>query len=110
MEANAFLSKEESKPLNTCKECKDQPCIKTGNICKEVEKILSAREIRGYSPRQIRNKERQFPTEVLERIAAERAFKLKFGKEINKHYSNKIRDERDKTGDRVWFGIVLTNS
>jgi len=37
---NAFLSKQEEAPLKTCVNCKDRPCIKTGKICKEVEKLL----------------------------------------------------------------------
>jgi len=40
MEANAFLSKQEEAPLKTCVSCKDRPCIKTGKICDEVEKLL----------------------------------------------------------------------
>lgn len=40
MEMNAFLSKQEQAPLNTCVDCKDRPCIKTGEICKDVEKLL----------------------------------------------------------------------
>ncbi len=42
---NSFLSKEEEKPLNTCKECKTQPCIKTGKICDKVEKLLKKETI-----------------------------------------------------------------
>ena len=30
----------EEKPLNTCKDCNAQECIKTGKICKIVEKLL----------------------------------------------------------------------
>ena len=40
MESNAFLSEKESKPLTTCQHCKERPCIKTGEICKDVEKLL----------------------------------------------------------------------
>ena len=40
MESNAFLSKEEQAPLTACQKCKDRPCIKTGKICDEVEKLL----------------------------------------------------------------------
>jgi putative DNA primase/helicase len=34
--------------------------------------------------------------------------KNKFGREIIKHFSDKIRNERDVVGDRVWFGIGKT--
>lgn len=37
---NSYLSKEEESPLDSCKACKEQPCIKTGKICDKVEKLL----------------------------------------------------------------------
>jgi len=73
MSASIFLRKEEEKPLNTCKNCKDQPCIKTGKICEKVEKLLpkpSSGRLRG---------EHSFDPDYLEITAAKRAFKLKFG-------------------------------
>jgi len=38
--SNEFLTKEEEAPLTLCQKCKDRPCIKTGKICDEVEKLL----------------------------------------------------------------------
>lgn len=69
MEANAFLTKEEEAPLKTCVSCKDQPCIKTGKICDEVEKLLPKPQ--GGK----RNKERHYDPIILERMANDRAFK-----------------------------------
>lgn len=40
MESNAFLSKEEEAPLKTCLICATRECIKSGKICKDVEKLL----------------------------------------------------------------------
>ncbi len=81
---NAFLSPEEEKPLKTCLNCKEQPCTIKGNpqygkICAEVEALLNTKEIRGYTPRHLRNKERQFSITDLDRIAGKRAFQIKFG-------------------------------
>jgi len=35
-----FLTPQEEAPLRTCVSCKDRPCVKTGEICKDVEKLL----------------------------------------------------------------------
>jgi len=35
-----FLTPQEEAPLTACQKCKDTPCIKTGQICKDVEKLL----------------------------------------------------------------------
>jgi len=40
MESNAFLTPQEQAPLTACQKCSDRPCIKTGKICDEVEKLL----------------------------------------------------------------------
>jgi hypothetical protein len=34
------LTPQEQAPLTACQKCKDRPCIKTGKICDEVEKLL----------------------------------------------------------------------
>jgi len=64
----------------TCTKCVDKPCIKTGKVCKDIERLLNKIQAKeGYSDRHRRRKERIFPIEVVERIGAERAFKIKFG-------------------------------
>ena len=35
-----FLTPQEEAPLTACQKCKDRPCIKTGKVCDEVEKLL----------------------------------------------------------------------
>lgn len=40
IQQNAFLTKEEEAPLNHCVECKNMVCVKTGIICRAVEKLL----------------------------------------------------------------------
>ena len=62
---------------HSCKNCAKKDFCQ--EICPQVEKILNKRSINGYSQRHINRKERLFYTEELERIAGERAFKLKFG-------------------------------
>jgi hypothetical protein len=65
-------------PEATCSTCKDRSTCKA--ICKEVEKILSRRDIEGYSKRQKQRKEVLFPTAKLEDVANSRAFQIKYGK------------------------------
>jgi hypothetical protein len=75
MESNAFLTPEEEAPLKTCVNCKERPCIKTGNICDAVEKLLpkpqsgtNSRKLRFYEP------------ELVEDLAVKYAFKLRYGR------------------------------
>ena len=48
-------------------------------ICPEVEKMLRKREVGGSSIAHKKRKEVLFPTDKLERVAAVRAFQLRFG-------------------------------
>jgi len=74
---NQFLRKEEEKPLNTCKTCKNQVCIKTQKICEKVEKLLPKITTGRHK------KEANVSLDYLEILATERAFKLKYGKKYN---------------------------
>ena len=40
LEQNAYLTREEEEPLNTCATCKQMRCLTDGIICKKVEKLL----------------------------------------------------------------------
>lgn len=81
MEANAFLTKKEEKPLTTCKECKQQECIKTGKVCKKIESYLNACQAKdGYSDRHIRRKEIPYDSQYIEQLASRRALEIRYGK------------------------------
>lgn len=61
-----------------CLECALRSTCK--KICKKLEQYLSKFQAKnGYSDRHYRRKIRLFPIDELERIAGERAFRLKFG-------------------------------
>jgi len=82
-----FLTPKEEAPLNTCKECIDQPCIKTGKVCKDIEKLLSKLQSdNGYSDRHIRRKEIPYDSIEIENIATQRAMELKYGKRRSKYF------------------------
>ncbi len=70
-----------------CLQCGERNTCKS--ICKPLEKRLKERDIAGYSTRHKRRKERLFPIDVVERIGAERAFELRYGKS----YLKKIKAE-----------------
>ena len=72
-----FLSKQEEKPLTTCHKCKDQPCIKTGKICDEVEAMLPKITTGRHK------KEIIVSSDYAESLGIQRAFKLKYGKKYD---------------------------
>ena len=84
---NAFLTPKEEKPLITCKDCKNQECLKTKKVCKKIESYLHACQAKdGYSDRHYRRKIRLFPTDALDMIGGKRAFKIKYGsRKMPKH-------------------------
>ncbi len=76
-----------------CLQCGERNTCKS--ICKPLEKRLKERDIAGYSTRHKRRKERLFPTDVVERIGAERAFELRYGKSYFKKARLENRDYED---------------
>ena len=49
LKQNAYLTKEEEEPLNTCATCKQMRCLTDGVICKKVEKLLPKPRSGGHS-------------------------------------------------------------
>lgn len=60
LEQNAYLTKEEEAPLNTCVTCKQMRCLTDGVICKKVEKLLPKPRSGGNTG--------EFPTDNIEQV------------------------------------------
>lgn len=69
--------------MTICEKCKDKPCTKTGKPCREVEKLLNAKEVGGYSERHLQRKQVVYDPHKIEVLASEVAFKRKYGRKYN---------------------------
>lgn len=58
LEQNAFLTKEEEAPLKLCAVCKHPTCIRSGKLCRKVERLLPKIRSGGHS--------KEFPSDNVE--------------------------------------------